>query len=231
MTSGEDRKKLLIIAYCFPPLGGVGTLRTLFLTSHLAKFGWCTHVLTVREGASGQPQDQTLMAKIPPDFKISRTGYWDVTTPLRFMGKFFPSKWIEKLRAGLLPDTYVGWLPFAYQQARRIIAREQIDMIYTVSFPHTAHLVGYLLKRRTGKPWLADFRDEWTQNPFIFYRWTWQRRADVWLEQRVIQAADRIVVTTEPYRDCMQSLLPAGARGKVTVITNGFEPNDFANRT
>ncbi len=222
MISGDDRKKLLIIAYCFPPLGGVGTLRTLFLTSHLSKFGWYPHVLTVREGASGQPQDQTLMAKIPPDFKISRTGYWDVTTPLRFLGKFFPSKWIEKLRAGLLPDTYVGWLPFAYVKALRILSNERIDLVYTADL-FSAHLVGYLLSKTTGKPWVADVGDEWASNPFRKRLFPGQRKVESWLERKILGAASHIIVAWPG----LTKLLSLDKREQCTTITCGFCANDF----
>lgn len=125
------------------------------------------------------------------------------------------------------PDHHVGWLPFAYLAARRVLSQETIDVIYTVSAPYTAHLVGYFLKKRTGKPWIADFRDEWTQNPARRPLFRWQGKADRWLEQQVLREADAIVTATGPYKELMSSLVEPNLREKFVAVTNGFEAEDF----
>ena len=58
------------------------------------------------------------------------------------------------------PDAHLGWLPFALAAARKV----DYDVAYSSSGPFTSHLVGLLLKRLTGRPWVAELRDGW-------YRW------------------------------------------------------------
>lgn len=125
------------------------------------------------------------------------------------------------------PDHYIGWLPFAYLAARRLLSQEAVDVIYTVSAPYTAHLVGWLLKKTTGKPWIADFRDEWTQNPTIRPMFSWQRKANRWLEQQSFDNADSIIIATESYKELMSSLAGPNLREKFTTITNSFDAEDF----
>ena len=71
-------KKVLIIAYWFPPLGGVGVQRTLRFLRNLPQFGWECHVLTVREGVGESPVDRTLFSGVPHETRVWRTPFWDI---------------------------------------------------------------------------------------------------------------------------------------------------------
>jgi hypothetical protein len=59
-----------------------------------------------------------------------------------------------------LPDLQVySWLPFAYSAGRKACKENKFDYISSVSYPHSAHLIAYLLKKKTGLPWVAQFYD------------------------------------------------------------------------
>ena len=45
------KKKMLLIAYLFPPIGGGGVQRALKMAKYLGNYGWDVSVLTV-DGAS-----------------------------------------------------------------------------------------------------------------------------------------------------------------------------------
>ncbi len=225
MITEEDKKRILLIAYCFPPLGGVGTLRTLTLTKHLTEFGWYPHVLTVREGAGGQPKDSSLMANVPQGFEISRAGYWDVNVPLQILRKFFPSSWIaplDQLLATLPPDRYVGWVPFAFSKALKIIAHNRVDIIYTADL-YSTHLVGYLLRKTTGKTWIADIGDEWASNPFRSRLFPGQQKVENWIERKILGAANHIIIAWLG----LTKLLLLHGKKECTTITCGFFSEDF----
>ena len=38
-----------------------------------------------------------------------------------------------------------------------------VDVIVSTGPPHSMHLIGLALKRRTNLPWIADFRDPWSK--------------------------------------------------------------------
>jgi glycosyltransferase involved in cell wall biosynthesis len=127
----------------------------------------------------------------------------------------------------LIPDQYVGWVPFAARAAARRIGRGDISVVYTTSSPDSAHLAGLLVKRSTGKPWVADFRDPWTErltfNAPTRLHLGLQRR----LERTVLANADRIVCTSEDIVSDFRRKYPLMAPHKFAVVTNGFDPEDF----
>ena len=66
-----------MIAYYFPPFGGVPVQRTLKFVKYLLKYGWNPTVLTVRNGYDHfHPNDPTLLEKIPTSVKVART--WEI---------------------------------------------------------------------------------------------------------------------------------------------------------
>ncbi|MFX6461567.1 hypothetical protein ABTG33_18475, partial [Acinetobacter baumannii] len=75
----------------------------------------------------------------------------------------FPT--LKKMKKYLLvPDDQILWFPYAMKKGLEIFKQHQIDVVFSTSGPYTNHLVGLYLKRKTGLPWIADFRDPWTQN-------------------------------------------------------------------
>lgn len=74
----DSTKKVLLIAYFFPPIGGIasaGAQRAVKFAKYLPDFGWSAVVLTVREDdyEDYYAKDVTLMDKLPADLKIVRT--------------------------------------------------------------------------------------------------------------------------------------------------------------
>jgi glycosyltransferase involved in cell wall biosynthesis len=112
-------------------------------------------------------------------------------------------------------------VPAAVWRGVRAARRERPDVIYSTSAPYSAHLIGYLVSRLTGKPWVADFRDEWTHNPDDGERSPLLHRASRRLERAVAQRATKVVVAADHYT--VEGLPP---ERKVT-ITNGVDPDDL----
>lgn len=219
-------KNVLFISYEFPPKINMGSLQACTYARYLQNFGWNPHVLTVKKGGFGEPVDELLMDKIPSEVQITRTGYLEVRQPSLLFRKFPESRLAHaliRLWDNLPPDEQIGWLPFAYFQAMRIICSQQIDAIYTLSGPYTSHLIGYLLKKKTGLPWAAHFGDEWTQNPNRLYPLALQRRLDAWLEQETLNLADQIVLAWPG----MVSLFPIDISSKSSTVTLSFDETNF----
>jgi glycosyltransferase involved in cell wall biosynthesis len=219
-------KNVLMINYFFPPLGNADSIQALRYVKYLPEFGWRPYILTVRQDPPDNARDEVLAAEIPPGAEIIRTRFIDIRQPSVLFRHFPSSKVVgglDRLWACVPPDLYIGWLPFAYLQARKVIASQRIDAIYTLSSPHTVFLVGYLLKRTTGLPWIAYFVDEWTRNPFYAPPLRWQRRVDAWFERQVIDMADRILIAWPG----MRSLLASDISQKSTTITYSFDATDF----
>lgn len=83
----RERKAVLLVAYHFPPSSGQalpGTQRAVKLCKYLPEFGWIPHALTITE--SSYPwyieRDPDLLANLPSDQAVSRTGVIRILRPL-----------------------------------------------------------------------------------------------------------------------------------------------------
>ncbi len=237
-------RRVLLVTYFFPPLGGGGVLRPLKLAKYLPEFGWAPHVLTVRDGF-WSATDETPLAELGTEVRIHRTR---MVIPGRFVKRALgrgnapqaPGTHGEE-RAGLaerakrvfrtiayVPDEFIGWLPFALREGTRIVAREGIEAVISTSPPHTAHLVGRAIARRAGLPWIADFRDGWTRDPGFRHGHGLRGWVEGSLERSVVASASRIVAVTEGSRRAFLTDHPFLEPSRIDLITNGFDPDDYA---
>lgn len=218
-------KKVLIIAYFFPPLGGAGVQRTLKFVKYLPGFGWKPYVVTVKN--SEYIHDESLLQDIPKEAEVYRTS----SLEFGFLRRLFPKvrPWqraVILLNLLLIPDDKIGWKMFALKKACEIIRHERIDVIYTTSAPYTSHLIGLELKKRYGLPWVADFRDEWSKNPFLFYPTGFHKKINKRMELSVLCSADKVISTSEKMTKQFSEILQED-RKKFLTITNGFDPDDL----
>jgi hypothetical protein len=123
------------------------------------------------------------------------------------------------------PDARAGWLPYAWRAGQRLSRTWRPDLIYASSPPPTCLLVGKLLSAYCGAPWIAEFRDRWSDDPY-YERPPWRQALEARLERRVVASARAVVTVSEPWAKRY-----AEAYGKpVLVVLNGFDPEDYAGR-
>ncbi|MBN1874068.1 MAG: glycosyltransferase [Anaerolineae bacterium] len=125
----------------------------------------------------------------------------------------------------LIPDSCIRWLPAALWMGLRV--GRQFDVIYSTSSPFTDHIVAYFLHKIFEKPWIADFRDPWTQ--YGVYQQSSQLRAriDIFLESLLLKASDIVAVTCAATARSFQDTHPSLPQDKFVEITNGFDADDF----
>jgi glycosyltransferase involved in cell wall biosynthesis len=123
-------------------------------------------------------------------------------------------------------DAALYWSLAILPGCLRMIRKEKIDLIFSTSFPYSDHLTGLLLNRLTGVPWVADFRDPWTQNASARNQ-GWRYRVDQWVERKVLQSADRIIGVTPGYTRGLSSLAPKRSSQVFQTIENGYDPIDL----
>ena len=99
----------------------------------------------------------------------------------------------------MIPDSERLWEIFSRSVAEKAVENRNIQLIYTTSLPYSSHLMGIHLKKRyPWIAWVADFRDEWTNNPYILdnpynpVRMKIEQR----MEKEVLKTADCLVINT-----------------------------------
>lgn len=233
----RKEKKVLIIAYYFPPLGMGGVQRASKFAKYLPAFGWKPFVLTVKD-VEYLAKDPSLLEDLPPKVKIIRTGSFDplrISFILKSLFKkgrqehaYVKKATVEKSKLAswlFFPDSKIGWLPFALLSGLKIIRKEKIDLIFTTSPPPSLHLVGYFLKLLTRKPWVADFRDPWIG----FHYEDYPTPFHLWLKNRLVglitQNAEAIISINEKITQRLFSLYPFIKN--IKTIPNGYDESDF----
>jgi glycosyltransferase involved in cell wall biosynthesis len=215
-----DRRRVLVLAYYFPPVGGAGVQRTLKFVKYLAPLGWDATVVSTRSRAYAA-RDASLLAEVPPTTRVRRT----IALPLaRYLAFALYRLRLMRLRTFLLwPDGGLGWVPFAFLAALRAARRDRPDVVFSTSAPYGSHLVALLVTRLTRLPWVADFRDEWTANPHLAD----QPRLLAWLSERaewaITSRATKVVVAADYFR--LLGLPPEDPR-RIEIV-NGVDEADL----
>lgn len=214
------RRRALVLAYFFPPLGGAGVQRTLKFVEYLAPLGWDATVVSTRSRVYGA-RDPSLLAEIPPETRVMRTA----ALPLaRYLGILLYRLRLPRLRAWVVwPDGGLGWAPFALAAALRLARRERPDVLVSTSAPYGAHLVALVVARLTGMPWVADFRDEWSANPGLRDQPKALNALAGRAERAIAKLAARVVVAADYFQ---LEGLPGGSPRRVEIL-NGVDEADL----
>jgi glycosyltransferase involved in cell wall biosynthesis len=192
-----SRRRVLVLAYFFPPLGGGGVQRTLKFVRHLEPLGWDTTVITTRSRVYGA-RDPSLASEIPSGTHVVRTPAFPLG---RWLGILLHHLRLRRLRAWVTwPDGGLGWAPFALVAALRAARRERPDVLYSSSAPYAGHLAALLVAHWTGIPWVADFRDEWAANPHLADQPRRLAALATRAERAITTHARRIVVAGDYFR-------------------------------
>ena len=218
-------RHVLFIAFHFPPeASSSGVLRTLKHARYLVGYGWRVTVITPRTDAYAVTDPQ-LERQIPANATVIRTRWLNTRQHFALFGVY------PALLA--LPDSWVGWLPWAVAAGGRVIASDRPDMIYSTSPHATAHLIALLLARRSDIPWVADFRDPWFEDlpepgapAGRLYR-----NLNRGLERQVVERCNHVVTTTTYLRDSLCKRYTSVPAMKMTAIPNGYDEADFADFT
>lgn len=118
------------------------------------------------------------------------------------------------------PDKQKTWIKPALRRALSLLEEEKFDIILSSSSPVATHIVAHKLKKRFKIPWVADFRDLWSQNAYYPYPF-WRRVLETRLEVSTLRLCDGLITVSGP---CAEKLRNLHKGKKVWVITNGFDP-------
>jgi len=208
-----------MVAYHFPPSKvSSGIQRTLKFSDYLDGHGWDASVLTVHPRAHPATSPEQL-GEIAEHVRVHRAFALDTKRHLAVGGRY--------LRAMALPDPIVSWVLGAVPAGLRLIRRERPAAIWSTYPIATAHLIGYLLHKLTGLPWIADFRDSMTEPDYPAVPAQW--RAYRGIERRAVERAAACVFTTPGALRMYRERYPdASGLARARVIPNGYDEENFA---
>lgn len=235
-------KKVVLVAYSFPPVGGGGVQRPTKFVKYLRDFNWEPIVLTVAN-PSVPLLDKSLLKDIPNGVQVCRARTLEpsyqakkryTTGGCSRVGVSIGIK--ERLKRiityVLLPDVQVLWCPGLALQLVKILRTERPDCLFVTAPPFSALVPVVILAKLFNIPAVIDFRDEWS-----FSRKHWEHAIktslafwfDRVLEKFVVYHCSALTAANASYIESLCSAYPSLDKNKTMVITNGFDEEDFSN--
>tara|TARA_R100001369_G_scaffold89553_1_gene127331 strand:- start:4446 stop:5726 length:1281 start_codon:yes stop_codon:yes gene_type:complete len=230
-------QKVLIITYYWPPAGGPGVQRWLKFVKYLKDYK-IEPIVYIPENPNYPIIDESLLDEVPAGIKIYKKTIYE---PYGF-ARLFSKKKTKKISAGIInsknqsviesvmlwirgnlfiPDARKFWIKPSVNFLVDVIEKENIGTIITTGPPHSLHLIGLELKKRTKIKWITDFRDPWTS---IGYHKKLKltkasRTKHKHLEKLVLNEADKIIVTSKTTKQEFSQI----TQKPIAVITNGYD--------
>jgi glycosyltransferase involved in cell wall biosynthesis len=232
-------KRVLLLAYMFPPIVDGGGFRPFAFARYLPEFGYEPIVLT-RPDSGDLPLDARQLEKLPPSVRVERvaTGFADGWTehfrrrllwlrPLEaVLNK--PRGWIAEAVAwraahrDQLDQWETAWMRPAVERGLHLIRQFRPDVLLATAPPFETLKAALILHERTGVPFVADFRDPWTYGVLWNPANARRARLETAWEARVVAGAARVLVVTPSMQRHMADTYPDAA-GKIELLMNGYE--------
>ena len=240
----EKNKKIVLVSYDFPPIGGGGVQRNVKYMKYLSRLGWGTNVLTIKE-RDFYVYDYSLLGEIPDTkihkadsldpisiaFKIKKILRKNRNADLNNEAVVDESAWYVSIYRFirdwfLFPDGFGGWIPLAYNKGLEVIKNEKPNILLC-TFPHpTNAILTYFLHKKSKIPYVIDFRDAWLDDPYVSFPSLVHKKLHGYWEKKVLLNASKVIVYGTPLKEILEKKYRI-LQDKVEVLTNGFDPEDF----
>lgn len=209
-------KRILMVAYHFPPLAGSsGIQRTLRLVQHLPAHGWEPLVLTVHKRAYERTSED-LLREVPSGVVVRRAFALDAARHLSIFRRY--------AGASARPDRWVSWKYDGVRQGMQMVRELKPSAVWSTYPLATAHLIGEEIARRSGLPWIADFRDPMAQPGYPSDPLTHKKFTEI--ESSAARLAHFCTFTTPGAVRTYSARYPQSA-SRMLLLENGFDEPSF----
>lgn len=185
----KPNRRVLLIAYYYYQDESPASKRTKGLCKYLPEFGWEVTLLTIlqyrnqknttniihAEDKKGCVQRFASRLSVSNNLNARHGGCSEggrpSKNPLLFWGKWilnnkYTGGIVKTIYRILFPRTsYDGenWFGPAVEAGRTLLSETKYDAILSTQSPITAHCIARELKKEFNIPWIADYRDLWSQ--------------------------------------------------------------------
>jgi glycosyltransferase involved in cell wall biosynthesis len=215
-------KKVLFIAYYFPPIGGGGVYRSISFSRFLPGEGYLPVIITgPGQPSRWAPYDASLSVKIPSYLNIYR-----ISTPPPIDNSHAMNRICRWLYLTLPFSKW--WIQSAIEMGEKAIAGEDISLIYATMSPYESADIASYLSIKFNIPWVADLRDPWALDEMTMYPTIIHKKLELIKMKHLLQNASLIIMNTNESATKLKKTFPLFRSKKVITITNGFDKNDFS---
>lgn len=226
-------KKVLILAYDYPPYVSVGGLRPYAWYRYFKEFDIYPIVVTRQwDNKYGNHLDYVAPGDSPEtSIEVTEQGTI-IKTPYssnfanRLMLKYGESKFQFVRKSVSAYFEFIQWFSLAgpkaelYFAAKEYLKDNKVDLIIATGDPFILFRYASLLGEEFNIPWVADYRDPWSQDVHIQKKY-FLKKWNLFLEKRTLKKA-AFITTVSPFFQKKLSKLFAGKT--IHVIPNGYDP-------
>jgi glycosyltransferase involved in cell wall biosynthesis len=211
-------RRVLFLAYHFPPIGGAGVQRSVGFVRHLRELGYEPVVITGPgfEASRWTPVDRSLEGVVPPGTEVRRIPTQPPPSATGWRSR--ADRWLG------LQEPFFRWWEEGLEAAAQ---HGPADLVYASMSPFESGAAAARIAARRGIPWVADLRDPWALDEMQVYASRLHRRLDRRRMSNLLRTAAAVVANTEEAAGLIAGL-PGLGRTPVVAVPNGFDAADFA---
>ena len=223
VSSSSPMRKVLFIAYHFPPAGGGGVQRSLKFVKYLPECGFDPIVLTAKPNKEHRwtPTDQALADEVPASVKVHQV---ELPEEVHVPGKLERA---ARELFGLGSRFGQTWMNLVIEEGTKIAQREKPELIFVTLSPFEGADAAAEISRRTGIPWVADLRDPWALDEFQLHRTRFHRSLEKRQMARSLRSASLIIMNTPESARRLGETFPGLKANTIVSLTNGYDASDF----
>jgi glycosyltransferase involved in cell wall biosynthesis len=224
--------KILFIAFHFPPIKAIASIRTWNICKGLLAAGHEVQVVTVDDRLMEHGQLEAVPdmdhAVAAQDFSVLKV---PSLLPELYGGRptSVPGsvrKWLtwQMVRVLFRVTVWFGFDPmllWSLAAWRKLRNKRDVDLVLVSGGPFSSFLPATLLASKLKCQLVLDYRDVWNDAPHVSFRLSWRRLERWWLRRA------GLITSVSP--SCLQSIL-SGVTRPAAVITNGVSDHVYQYR-
>src|SRR5688572_4298381 len=246
-------KRVMMIAYPFPPEGSATSYRTLRHVRQLPKMGWKVQVVTAIP-SQYERHDLKLLTQVPNETEVIRAKAYDLWQWFQSWRSRKLEKSISGASAEMIrqiqdshhkpvrswirsiiktaeawwyqPDVAMPWISPAVKASMKVFDHRRPDVIWANAGRVSAFHIAQRVSNRTGVPYVMDFDDSWTitHNDFEASQPRWAKRIARRTMYQLLQGAQAVVFRYQTEAECYWRAYPGAMEAsKIYIIPNGYE--------
>lgn len=137
-------------------------------------------------------------------------------------------KFLRNIKNSLvIPDMYFSWIKPASEYGKKLMKKENFDVIFSMHEPPSSHLCAHNIKKdNMSVPWITYWSDPWLKDSTRESSFVFKRIIESKMEKKVVNLSDKFVFVTEANRDdyIKSYKIP---KEKTYIITRGFDEEFF----
>jgi glycosyltransferase involved in cell wall biosynthesis len=226
-------RKILILAYDFPPFVSVGGLRPYNWHQYFSENDLYPIVVTRQwENKFGNELDYVaagssleVIVEESLEGRILRTPY-SPNLSNRLLLKHGPTKYrlVRKVITGIFEVLQfhfnVGPKVAIYKTAKDYLRSNEVDLIIATGDPFVLFRYASKLSDEFDVPWIADYRDPWSQG-LVVKKKSLLSLLQRFNEKRFVTKASMITTVDELFRTKIKTIFPDH---RIEIIPNGYDP-------